>query len=108
MKTALLMDDNLMSSGRIEAQLKNAGFSVKMARKVPESGDFSVVLINLASRPLNGIELIAPCHERFPNAKIAGFCGHLEVEIRQKAKELGLSRLLTNDEAMTRLGEWLA
>ena len=107
MKTALLLDDNLLSSGRIESQLRRAGFETTLARKVPEDSDFSVVLLNLGSRPLNGLQLIGPVQDRFPTAKFAGFCGHLVIEIRRAAKAAGLERILTNEEAMSQLDVWL-
>jgi CheY-like chemotaxis protein len=105
----LLLDDNLLSSARITPQLQALGRQVKIARRLPETLDApELVLINLGSRPLNGVTLIAACRARFPAARLVGFCGHLEVEIRREAKARGIDRLLTNDQAMAELATALA
>lgn len=104
---ALLLDDNLMSATRVEAQLKAAGYAPTTRARLPQEGEFDLVLINLGSRRLGGVELIAPAKAQFPEAKVWGFCGHLETEIRQAAREAGIDRLLTNDNAMSDLAEKL-
>jgi len=106
---ALLLDDNLMSSGRIERQLQALEYSVTTARRIPAEGEEppQLVLINLGSRPLNGVALIEELRRRFPDARIVGFCGHLEVEIRQAAKQAGIDKLLTNDQAYSQLQQVL-
>lgn len=103
MPQALLLDDNLLNSGRVEGQLRAGGYTVTTRRALPDEGDFQLVLINLGSRSLKGLELIPAARAAFPEAKVWGFCGHLEVEIRQAAKAAGIDRLLTNDGAMNEL-----
>jgi len=109
-KVALLLDDNLMSATRVRAQLEKRGYRVEAARKIPEEPVRNVpdlVIINLGSRSLPGIALISSCQELFPAARVLGFCGHAEVEIRRQAKQAGLRRILTNDEALTDLAQAL-
>jgi DNA-binding response OmpR family regulator len=101
----LLLDDNLMTSARVQAALRSQGCEVALARTVPESGGFDFVLLNLGSRRLGGLELLPRVRERLPQASVYGFCGHREVEIRQAAKAAGIDRLLTN-ETVAAL-EWL-
>jgi CheY-like chemotaxis protein len=107
-KLALLLDDNLMSTVRVQPQLQKLNYRVETARVVPEAAALhgeapQVVLINLGSRGLNGVSLIGVCRERFPGARIVGFCGHLEVDIRRAAKSAGIDKILTNDQALSEL-----
>jgi DNA-binding NarL/FixJ family response regulator len=109
---ALLLDDNLMSTMRIEPQLRSIGYTVRTGRKVPEgemdAGEApELVIINLGSRMLNGAQLIPPLRSLYPEARIVGFCGHLEIEIRQAAKAAGIDKLLTNDQAYSQLSNSL-
>ncbi len=104
----LLLDDNLLTSARITPQLKTLGYETKIARRLPEMPDApELVLINLGSRPLNGLDLLDECRARFPSTRIVGFCGHLEIEIRREAKARGVDKLLTNDMVMSELGKAL-
>ena len=114
---ALVLDDNLLSSARITPQLKKLGWRVQLARRLPAKSDASgassaetsstetpeLLLINLGSRRLGGLELLDECRARFPAARLLGFCGHLEVEIRREAKARGVHKLLTNEQAMAEL-----
>lgn len=111
-KTALLLDDNLMTTARVRSQLQMIGFQVQTLRRVPEQAQpeqaqAELVIINLGSRTLSGIELIESCLQQFPGARVLGFCGHAEIEIRQAAKQAGLKRILTNDEALQSLAQSL-
>lgn len=106
-KSALLVDDNLMSAARVQAQLVKLGYRVQTVRRVPVGAEPILILINLGSRSLNGLELISPCLELFPTARVLGFCGHAEIEIRKSAKQAGLRRILTNDEALMDLAKSL-
>ena len=103
MKT-LLLDDNLLTQTRIEAQLKSANCQVVTRRALPIEGEFEFVLINLGSRSMRGLELLENAKTRFPSAQIWGFCGHLEIEIRRAALQIGVDKLLTNEVAMSDLG----
>jgi DNA-binding NarL/FixJ family response regulator len=104
MKT-LLLDDNLMSQTRVQAQLQAAGCEVVTRRLMPENGDFGLVLVNLGSRSMKGLELVESAKNRFPDAQVWGFCGHLEIEIRRMALQSGIDKLLTNENAMSELSE---
>lgn len=110
-KTVLLLDDNLMSSARIVRRLQGAEYQVVTARAAENtpastcSAGWMFVIINLGSRSLDGVAQIANCRELFPQARVLGFCGHLEIEIRRAAKAAGIDRLLTNEQVFA--GDWL-
>ena len=106
-KTALLLDDNLMTTARVRSQLQVSGYQVQTLRRVPPDAQAELVIINLGSRTLSGNELIKTCLQQFPGARVVGFCGHAEIEIRQAAKQAGLKRILTNDEALQNLAQSL-
>lgn len=98
---ALLLDDNLMSSSRIAAALRQMNYRVLVASKLPATEEApQLILLQLGSRRLDGVALIASLKEKFPDARLVGFCGHREIEIRRAAKAAGLSRILTNDQAL--------
>ncbi len=102
----VLLDDNLFTSARLASALRASGRQVLVARSIEPLQECDTVLINLGSRTLKGVSLIEPLRARFPQAKVLGFCGHLETEIRQAARAAGIHRLLTNESA-TALG-WLS
>ena len=108
---ALLLDDNMMSSMRVEPQLRAMSYRVQTARTVPDGipsdNQPQLVVINLGSRSLNGVALIGTCRERFAGARVVGFCGHLEVEIRRAAKAAGIDKILTNDQVFSNLKQSL-
>lgn len=103
---ALLLDDNLMSALRLRRQLQLLGYEVEERRNVtPIGGDEApqLVVINLGSRGINGAALAKSCRETFPNVRVVGFCGHLETEIRRQAREAGIHKILTNEQAFSAL-----
>lgn len=97
----LLLDDNLMSSTRLQRALETQGHTVILAAQPQPDLTCDMVLINLGSRSLRGIEFIAECRNLYPAATVKGFCGHLEIEIRRAAKAAGIDQLLTNDQAFS-------
>ena len=103
--TIVLLDDNLFTSARVSSALRARGQQVLVAKSISSIAACDIALINLGSRSLNGVALIEPLRLKFPQAKVMGFCGHLETEIRQAARAAGIDRLLTN-ESVAALG-WL-
>ncbi|HEY0074008.1 MAG TPA: hypothetical protein VGB77_07910 [Abditibacteriaceae bacterium] len=108
-KTALLFDDNLMTTARVRSQLQAISYQVQVLKRLPEQEmtEVELVIINLGSRSLPGMALITSCLQQFPGARVVGFCGHAEIAIRQEAKQAGLKRILTNDEALQNLAQSL-
>ena len=104
-KNALLIDDNLMSAMRVAAQLERGGYVVQTAREW-KSGEWNLVVINLGSRNLDGASLVQAARES-SSARVVGFCGHLEIEIRRAAKAANIDKILTNDQAFSGLLEAL-
>lgn len=102
MKT-LLLDDNLLTQTRVEAQLRAAGCDVKTRRSLPEGESFELIVINLGSRSMPGLELLQTSKESQPSAVVWAYCGHLEIEIRRSALKIGVDKLLTNEVAMSDL-----
>jgi DNA-binding NarL/FixJ family response regulator len=102
-KGALLFDDNLMTTARVRSQLQVVDYQVQVLRQLPDDAEAQLIIINLGSRSLGGTELIKSCLQQFPDGRVIGFCGHAEIEIRQAAKQAGLKRILTNDEALQNL-----
>ncbi len=124
-RLALLLDDNLMSAMRVQAQLQRMDFRVQTARELPApisetsqneqaaneqaaNAMPQLVIINLGSRGLNGAALVGICRERFPASRVVGFCGHLEADIRRAAKAAGIDQILTNEQALSELLRSLA
>jgi DNA-binding NarL/FixJ family response regulator len=107
-KSAWLLDDNLMSAVRVQNQLQRAGYLVYTLRELaPADESPNLVLINLGSRSLGGVEKIQTIQTQFPGAKVFGYCGHTEVELRKAAKAAGMRRIFTNEEAMIELAQLL-
>jgi DNA-binding response OmpR family regulator len=104
---ALLLDDNLMSSSRVASSLSRLGYEVRTARHILTEQTPQLVVINLGSRGLDFAQLISNCRERFASARVIGFCGHREVEIRRAAKNAGIETILTNDQVLTEPEKWL-
>jgi DNA-binding NarL/FixJ family response regulator len=105
----LLLDDNLMTSARLVNFLRSRGCEVLLARQLPDQSTFVFdwVILNLGSRSMNGIGLLTQAQSTFPDAKTAGFCGHLEIEIRRAAKAAGIGHLMTNEQVAEQLEKLL-
>ena len=102
----LLLDDNLLTATRVKSSLEASGHSVALRRALPEDTEvLQAIVINLGSRSLKGLELVTSSRERFPGARLVGFCGHTEIEIRRAAKAAGMERIFTNEEALSGLQE---
>lgn len=101
----LLLDDNLMTSARIVNALRSWGHEVLLLRDLPAPADAQPdwIVINLGSRSMDGLKLLQNARRDFPQAEVAGFCGHLEVEIRRAAKAAGIHQLLTNEQVTQQL-----
>lgn len=100
---ALIVDDNMMSSMRVDAQLERGNWVTAIRRSAADAeGPFDLAIINLGSRGLDATEQIKYCRER-EAARVVGFCGHLEVEIRRAAKTAGIDKILTNENALSDL-----
>lgn len=111
-RQALLIDDNLMSSVKVQTQLEQMNYGVHTSKIVPDtnswpSGNPELILINLGSRSLEAASLIPLCQTVYPNARIVGFCGHREVDIRMEAKAAGIAKILTNEQVMQELSKHL-
>lgn len=106
-KVALLFDDNLLTTARVRSQLQLHDYQVQVLKQLPAETQADLVIVNLGSRSLPGIALIKSCLQQFPQARVVGFCGHAEIAIRQEAKQAGLKRILTNDEALQNLAQSL-
>ena len=104
----LLLDDNLMSAMRIENNLRAAGHAVKSGRLAPADGEFDLIVFNLGSRSLDGLAQISMLRERFNGAKVWAFCGHREVELWRAARAAGVDVILTNEVAMSEIGQQIA
>ena len=100
----LLLDDNLMSATRIENSLRAAGARVQTARRAPESGEFDLIVFNLGSRSLDGLNQIESWRTQFQATPIWAFCGHREVELWRAARAAGVEKILTNEVAMSEIG----
>ena len=108
---ALLLDDNLMSALRVRRQLQLLNYAVDERRDLSTdeaNAAPELVVINLGSRGMDGVALAKSCREISPNACVVGFCGHLETEIRRAARDAGIHKILTNDEAFSDLSKALA
>ena len=107
----LLFDDNFMTARRIVVQAEAAGKRIEGLKEFPSYSlqeTPQIVLINLNARVFSDTDyLISRCRHRFPGARIIGFSGHLEVALRQKAKAAGIDKLLTNEQALKNLAEYL-
>jgi DNA-binding NarL/FixJ family response regulator len=109
-KTVWLFDDNLMTASRVAAQIERAGCDVQMRKTPPTdsaTGAPDLVLINLGSRSMNGVAVIEECKKYFPAARVVGYCGHLEIELRRAAKAAGVDKLITNEQALGELNRYL-
>ena len=104
----LLLDDNLMSATRIENNLRAAGHRVVTARQTPAEGDYELVVFNLGSRSLDGLNCVESWRARFASAKIWAFCGHREVELWRAARAAGVDQILTNEVAMSEISREIA
>ncbi|MBM3449946.1 MAG: hypothetical protein FJX78_03000 [Armatimonadetes bacterium] len=92
-----ILDPDVLSATRLRDQLARAGWRTAKADERPDA-----VLINLARG--DAASVVRSAAERWPAAKLVGFCGHADLDRRTAALAAGCGVVLTHGEAMTRLG----
>jgi CheY-like chemotaxis protein len=95
----LVLEDNLFFVTRLESALKATGHETRLAssgREAEEalrSGAQAAVVSLHAPGALEFVRLA-----NRTGTPVAAYCGHAEVELRQKAKEAGAGVLLANSD----------
>lgn len=115
-KTAVLVDDNLMFSMMVEGSLKRCGYQVRTLSGAPDIVDRieaaapDLVIVNLTSTRTGGPALVSalrarPALSRLP---VVGYAGHVERQFFQAGKEAGADMVVPNSALKSALPEVLA
>ncbi len=91
----LLSDSNLITSSKVAALLRSAGWEVLSASRwskaeevLRENPDVSVALINLEG--FGGEEVLENLSREYPGVKVLAYCGHKNIQLQSKARSLGV------------------
>ncbi len=97
----LLSDPNLITSSKITSLLKSQGWEVLTATRwnkakaiLKENTNVKVAVINLEG--FGGEELLENLKREYPDIKVIAFCGHKNIQLQQRAKELGAELVVPN------------
>ena len=100
----LLIDPNMMSASRVENAMSAAGFEFKTVGKLENvEGNFEIVLWNFGGFGWTAESIenaIKNAKTRFPDAKIAAFCGHREIERWRAAQTAKIDKMFSNDQML--------
>ncbi|AAC07860.1 hypothetical protein [Aquifex aeolicus] len=92
-----LYDTNLILASRVRSLLSSQGFEIS------DKEEACAGVVNLESP--KGLEVVKELKEK--GKKVVGYCGHKNVPLIQKAKELGVDEVIPNSQVVTSLGEIL-
>lgn len=115
MSRIILIEDDLFFSSKIENILKKSEYDLKIfprgieALKSLRENPTVLILLNLASRNLNSLDLISEI-KADPNLKtipILGYCGHTQKELIEKARNLGCDKIVPNSVMVSGLPKLL-
>ena len=97
----LLSDSNLITSSKVSSLLKSRGWEVLTASRwgkakevLDSNPDVKVAVINLEG--FGGLELLENLKRERPEVKVLAYCGHKNVQLQARAKELGAEVVVPN------------
>ncbi len=97
----LLSDSNLITSSKVSSLLKSQGWEVftasrwNKAKEILEANqDIEAAVINLEG--FGGIELLENLKRERPDIKVVAYCGHKNIQLQTRAKELGAETVVPN------------
>jgi len=97
----LLSDSNLITSSKVSSLLKSQGWEVlsanrwNKAKEILEANpDVSVAVINLEG--FGGMELLENLKKERSDIKVVAYCGHKNLQLQSRAKELGAETVVPN------------
>ncbi len=97
----LLSDSNLITSSKVASLLKSQGWEVLSASRwskakelIENNSEVAVAVINLEG--FGGEELLENIKKEKPDIKVVAYCGHKNLNLQQKAKELGAEVVVPN------------
>jgi len=106
----LLSDSNLITSSKISSLLKSQGWEVHTASRwnkakeiLKENPDIKVAVVNLEG--FGGIEILENLKREYPEIKVIAYCGHKNVNLQERAKELGAEIVVPNSVAVSSMVE---
>lgn len=116
MKTAVLVDDNLMFSMMVEGSLRRCGYQVRTLSGMPDLVDRieaaapDLVMVNLTSTRTGGPTLVSTLRGRPALARlpVVGYAGHVERHFFQAGKEAGADMVVPNSALKNALPEVLS
>lgn len=104
----LLSDSNLITSSKVGSILKSKGLEVlsatswkKAKELIEDNPDVEVAVINLEG--MRGIEVLEGVKKEFPGIKVIAYCGHKNIHLQQKARELGAEAVVPNSVIVTQV-----
>lgn len=107
---ALIVNDDLFSSVRIENGLRNMGYEVRVvttangALDAATSQGLKVVILNMAGAGFSGLDVAAGIKALAGSIRILGFAPHKELPlIRDEAGKAGIDLLVANSALAARL-----
>lgn len=106
----LLSDSNLITSSKISSLLKSQGWEVYTASRwnkakeiIKENPDIEVAIVNLEG--FGGLELLENLKREYPEVKVIAYCGHKNISLQERAKELGAQIVIPNSVAVSSIVE---
>ena len=97
----LLCDSNLITASKVGSLLRSQGWEVFSASRwnkakeiLEENADVSIAFVNLEG--FGGEEVMENIKKEFPQIKVVAYCGHMNIQLQDKARQLGADMVVPN------------
>lgn len=96
----VMLSGDLMFASKVRSVAENLGMAFAFGGHLPEGSleDVHTVILDLGTRGGLAGSLKSICDERCPNAKLIAFGPHVQPEKMQRAKDSGISHIMTNGQ----------
>lgn len=96
----VMLSGDLMFASRVRSVAEKAGMSFSFGGNLPEGSldDVHTVILDLGTRGGLAGTLKTICDERCPQARVIAFGPHVQPDKMQRAKDSGISQIMTNGQ----------
>lgn len=98
--SVVMLSGDLIFSSRVKAAAERAGLQFRVAGSLPDDDTNSIrfVVLDLSTRSKLTDQIVRRCSERCPGAKLIAYGPHVQVDKLNKARQAGISTVMTNGQ----------
>ena len=98
--SVVMLSGDLLFSSRVKMAAQRAGLQFRVAGNLPddETELIRFVVLDLSTRSKLTDQIADQCNERCPDAKLIAYGPHVQVNKLNKARESGITTVMTNGQ----------